>query len=81
VKYEKIMGLKLQHRPEVFCKDFPPEFLAMQSYIRGLKFDERPNYEFLRQQIYRCMKDNNGVFDYNYDWEGTKETVKKLTAY
>jgi hypothetical protein len=49
----------------------------MQNYIRGLKFEEKPNYEFLKQEIQKCMKSRNEEFDFKYDWEG-KENAEKL---
>jgi predicted transcriptional regulator len=50
----------------------------MQNYIRGLKFEEKPNYEFLRHTIHKCMKNNNYEFDYKYDWQTKKQAANKL---
>ncbi|XP_020100310.1 casein kinase 1-like protein 3 [Ananas comosus] len=34
--------------PEGFCKSLPPEFRSYFDYCRSLKFDQQPDYEFLK---------------------------------
>ncbi len=38
-KLEKIMGLKLEYRPDLLCKNLPQNFIVIQTHIRGLKYD------------------------------------------
>ena len=37
-------------------------------YVRGLKFDEDPKYDYLRQLFSVLMQTNNYENDFNYDW-------------
>ena len=47
-KYEKIMEKKLATSVETLCKGFPPEFVTYLTYCRNLRFDERPDYAYLK---------------------------------
>jgi hypothetical protein len=39
---------------EVLCKGFPAEFAMYLNYCRGLRFDEAPDYMYLRQ-LFRIL--------------------------
>ena len=47
-KYKKILEKKLTVPIEVLCRDIPKEFLTMLDYSRSLRYDERPDYDFLK---------------------------------
>ena len=48
-KYEKISEKKMSTPVEVLCKGFPAEFAMYLNYCRGLRFEEAPDYMYLRQ--------------------------------
>lgn len=48
-KYEKISEKKMSTPIEVLCKGFPAEFSMYLNYCRSLRFDEQPDYMYLRQ--------------------------------
>ncbi|KAL1404121.1 hypothetical protein pipiens_019049 [Culex pipiens pipiens] len=48
-KYEKISEKKMSTPIEVLCKGFPAEFAMYLNYCRSLRFDEGPDYMYLRQ--------------------------------
>ena len=48
-KYEKISEKKMSTPIEVLCKGCPAEFSMYLNYCRGLRFDEAPDYMYLRQ--------------------------------
>lgn len=50
------------------CKDLPKEFMKYIKYCRELKFDEKPNYAYLRSLFIALFKHNNYELDYVYDW-------------
>ena len=50
------------------CKNLPFEFSEFTSYPRNLKFEEKPNYDFLKNLLYDVIKKENIQLDYNYDW-------------
>jgi hypothetical protein len=48
-KYEKISEKKMSTAIEVLCKGFPQEFVSYFQYCRSLRFDDRPDYSYLRK--------------------------------
>lgn len=48
-KYEKISEKKMSTPIEVLCKGFPAEFAMYLNYCRSLRFEESPDYMYLRQ--------------------------------
>lgn len=48
-KYEKISEKKMSTPIEVLCKGFPAEFSMYLNYCRSLRFEEQPDYMYLRQ--------------------------------
>ena len=49
---------------EMLCKGFPSEFSMYLNYCRGLRFDEAPDYMYLRQLfriLFRTL--NHQVFE------------------
>uniref|UniRef100_A0A8D0U6L5 Casein kinase I isoform alpha n=1 Tax=Sus scrofa TaxID=9823 RepID=A0A8D0U6L5_PIG len=53
-KYEKISEKKMSTPVEVLCKGFPAEFAMYLNYCRGLRFEEAPDYMYLRQ-LFRIL--------------------------
>jgi hypothetical protein len=54
---------------EELCARHPEEFPMYLSYCRGLKFDETPNYNYLRRLFRRCAARKKYVLDdYTFDW-------------
>jgi len=48
-KYEKIRDKKLATQVETLCKGYPEEFAKYMDYTRSLKFEDRPDAQFLRK--------------------------------
>merc|ERR1711970_1689239 len=47
-KYEKIKEKKVETTVEQLCKGQPHEFITYLTYCKGLKFEDRPDYAYLR---------------------------------
>jgi hypothetical protein len=50
---------------EVLCKGFPAEFAMYLNYCRGLRFEEAPDYMYLRQLfriLFRTLNHQVAVF-------------------
>ena len=47
-KIYKLVQKKIQIPNDVLCNGLPNEFLHYLNYCKNLKFEERPNYEFLK---------------------------------
>ena len=53
---------------ELFCMGIPVEFKTFLKSVMGLRFDEKPDYDFLRKIFQDLFKLNGYEFDYVYDW-------------
>ena len=67
-KYDKIFEKKMQIPIETLCKGYPSEFTMYLKYCRALKFDQNPDYIYLRQLFRTLMHCLNHQYDYAYDW-------------
>ena len=66
--YEKICEKKMSTPVEVLCKDFPEEFAMYLNYCRGLRFEEKPDYMYLRQLFRKLFRTLNHQYDHAFDW-------------
>lgn len=67
-KYEKIRDRKISTTTDALVGIHRAEFGVYMNYCRGLKFDERPDYTYLRS-IFRGLLAREGLsYDYNFDW-------------
>ena len=48
-KYEKIMEKKMSTPIESLCKSMAPEFSTYMNYCRALRFEDRPDYSYLKR--------------------------------
>ena len=75
-KYKMIMEKKLATPAEVLCKGYPTELAAFINYARNMKFEEKPDYAYLKNLIKSAMKTSNLEMDFVYDW--SKKHAKKV---
>ena len=54
--YFKVAQLKKLINPEILCKDLPKEFAQYLRYVKNLKFEEEPNYAYLRNLFVKMME-------------------------
>ena len=76
-KYEKIMEKKLATSIETLCKGFPIEFVTYLTYCRNLRFDERPDYVYLKGLFKGLFQKSGFECDYMYDWVLLSQHIKK----
>lgn len=67
-KYQKIMERKLLVSVETLCRGMPSEFEMFMNYSRSLRFDDKPDYEFVKKLFKDLMIKESLQFDYVYDW-------------
>lgn len=53
---------------EIQCKGLPIEFSTYLNYCRALKFNEKPDYAFLRRLFLGVMERENYEYNFDYDW-------------
>ena len=53
---------------ELLCRGFPNEFAIYLNYTRSLRFDDKPDYSYLRK-LFRDLFVREGYqYDYVFDW-------------
>lgn len=67
-KYEKISEKKMATPTEILCKGFPTEFVVYFQYVRSLRFDDKPDYSYLRKLFRDLFVREGFVWDYVFDW-------------
>ena len=78
-KYDRIMEKKMTTPTEVLCRGFPNEFAIYLNYTRSLRFDDKPDYSYLRK-IFRDLFVREGFqYDYVFDWTVYKYQAKDRT--
>jgi serine/threonine protein kinase len=67
-KYDRIMEKKMTTSTEILCRGFPNEFAIFLNYTRSLRFDDKPDYAYLRK-LFRDLFVREGFqYDYVFDW-------------
>ncbi|CAL5208028.1 unnamed protein product [Lathyrus oleraceus] len=67
-KYDKISEKKMLTPIEVLCKLHPTEFTSYFHYCRSLRFEDKPDYSYLKR-LFRDLFIREGYqFDYIFDW-------------
>merc|ERR1712003_430044 len=67
-KYNRIAEKKMSTPVEILCKHFPTEFATYLNYCRALRFDDKPDYSYLRR-LFRDLFFRQGyAADYRFDW-------------
>ncbi|XP_029116998.1 casein kinase 1 isoform X2 [Elaeis guineensis] len=67
-KYDKISEKKMLTPVEVLCKSYPSEFISYFQYCRSLRFDDKPDYSYLKR-LFRDLFIREGYqSDYVFDW-------------
>ncbi|XP_011030485.1 PREDICTED: casein kinase I isoform X2 [Populus euphratica] len=67
-KYDRISEKKMLTPIEVLCKNYPSEFTSYFHYCRSLRFEDKPDYSYLKR-LFRDLFIREGYqFDYVFDW-------------
>jgi hypothetical protein len=67
-KYDKISQKKMSISIEELCQGYPPEFCTYLNYVRALRFEDKPDYAYLRK-LFRDVYSREGFdYDHVYDW-------------
>ncbi|KAL8623356.1 Casein kinase I isoform delta-B [Nucella lapillus] len=86
-KYERISEKKMSTPIEELCKGFPSEFATYLNFCRSLRFDDKPDYSYLRQLFRNLFHRQGFTYDYVFDWNmlkfggrGTEEFDAKVQS-
>lgn len=68
-KYQKIMDKKMAVNIQNLCKDVPEELKRVLEYSRSLRFEDKPNYPFLRALFRDAIETAKyGSINKGFDW-------------
>ena len=74
-RYNKIKQTKKEIAINELCSNCPKEIGQYITYVKNLKFDEEPNYNYLKNLFYEILNKTGNKFDYLYDWDNTKTII------
>ncbi|EES00938.1 casein kinase I [Sorghum bicolor] len=78
-KYEKISERKIATSVEVLCRGYPPEFQRYFHHCRALRFDDAPDYQYLKKMFRDLFIREGFQFDYVFDWTILKYQQSQMT--
>uniref|UniRef100_A0A3B5MPH0 non-specific serine/threonine protein kinase n=1 Tax=Xiphophorus couchianus TaxID=32473 RepID=A0A3B5MPH0_9TELE len=86
-KYERISEKKMSTPIEVLCKGYPysticvdtSEFSTYLNFCRSLRFDDKPDYSYLRQLFRNLFHRQGFSYDYVFDWNMLKFGASRST--
>ena len=72
-KYEKIKEKKLQIPTEILCYSLPIEIIVYLNYCKNLKFEDRPNYDYIRGLFIKLLGNSCTTYgilrdNIKFDW-------------
>lgn len=76
-KYDRIMEKKMTTSAEALTRGLPSEFTTFLNYTRSLRFDDKPDYLFLRKMMRDLFLRQNYSYDLIFDWTLLKNQAKK----
>jgi len=67
-RHSKIVIKKMNTPNELLCKNFPKEFTVYMNYCGSLRFEEKPDYSFLRRLFRNVFCRQGYAADNRFDW-------------
>lgn len=77
-KADLVMEKKMNIPIERLCKGLPSEMLRIMTYIKGLQFDETPEYAQIKKEFKNGIAAAYGKKAVKYDWEKLEIDIKNI---
>ena len=77
-RYKKIYLAKKDFKYHDFCKNYPKEIVQCIEYIYFLKFNEKPNYEYMRKLFKKILKDINFPKKDYFSWMENMQNLETI---
>ena len=65
----------------MLCKGLPDEFCNYMNYVKSMKFDDKPDYFYLRELFRKLFYRTGLSWDYMYDWTLSKSEETAINEY
>ena len=77
-KYDRIKQLKYDIPLQDLCAGYPDELVKFIQYARDMKFEDKPDYNYLRDLLKKAAKNNGLQYDPSkFDWIVNEEKEKE----
>lgn len=76
-KYDRIMEKKMTTSSEVLTRGLPYELSLFLNYARSMRFDDKPDYLYLRKVLRDLFVRSGYRYDYLFDWTLVKYNRSK----
>ena len=67
-QFALITKIKQQTSVSDLCHGMPEQFMRYMNYVKGLEFQSKPEYDYLKDLFVQIMKEHGWQMDYDYDW-------------
>ena len=67
--YNRIIESKKAASPEFLCRDLPIQFEEYLRYVKGLGYEQEPDYRYLKNLFLISLQNIGGKMDFSYDWD------------
>lgn len=68
-KYQMIMKRKMEIPIEELCNGTPIELMQILKYCKNLRFEEDPDYTYIKGQLKNMFINNAFDYDFIFDWD------------
>jgi len=76
-KYDRITERKISTPVDILCKGHPVEFAQYLNYCKGLRFEDKPDYAYLRKMFSDLFQregfESDGMWEWNLARSGERE--------
>ena len=74
---QEVLKMKKSITIQELCKDLPDEFAEYLKYSKELKFEQEPNYNYLKNLFMSILNRNHQKMDFLFFWINTKKRNNK----
>jgi len=67
--FEKVRDMKKSYNNEKLVRGFPKQFLHFLNYLKTLKYETKPDYDYLHNLFLDLFNKSGGTDDTPFDWE------------
>lgn len=68
-KYEKILEKKARTSVDMLCQGLPAEFKTYFDHVKGIRFEDRPDYDMLKRLFRELFFRKGHTYDNLFDWD------------
>ena len=73
-RFKQIYLIKKNIKPEELCSNLPIEFCEYIKYVKKLKFEENPDYKYIKKLFLNALNKYGYNNDLNFSWLSNEET-------